>query len=217
MPVAILRLAGIYGPGRSPFDRLRDGTARRIVKPGQMFNRIHVDDIAQAVAAALEREAAGTFNVADDEPAPPQDVVAHAAALLGVPPPPELAFEAADMTPMARSFYGDNKRVSNARIGALGYAFSYPDRWDAPVPFLDLARARTLEFHEPAWDDFPCLRLAYRYGLGLFAGFLFFAFGFLLRLQRRSVRCRHGILVGIDQRIISHQSVPHTGMFMMVL
>jgi nucleoside-diphosphate-sugar epimerase len=127
VPVAILRLAGIYGPGRSAFDKLRDGTARRIIKPGQVFNRIHVDDIGQAVAAALNREAAGTFNVADDEPAPPQDVFAYAAELIGMPPPPEVPFEAAEMTPMARSFWGENKRVGNAKMkSALGLTLLHP-------------------------------------------------------------------------------------------
>jgi nucleoside-diphosphate-sugar epimerase len=127
VPVAILRLAGIYGPGRGPFEKIRRGTARRIVKPGQVFNRIHVEDIAAIVAAALARRADGIFNGADDEPAPPQDVLAHAAALLGAPPPPEIAFEAAELTPMARSFYGENKRVRNAGIKAeLGVRLAYP-------------------------------------------------------------------------------------------
>lgn len=127
VPVAILRLAGIYGPGRSAFDKLRDGTARRIVKPGQVFNRIHVDDIAAAVEAAFAARADGTFNVADDEPAPPQDVVAYAAELLGVPAPPEVPFETADLTPMARSFYGENKRVGNGRLKReLGVRLAYP-------------------------------------------------------------------------------------------
>jgi dTDP-4-dehydrorhamnose reductase len=127
VPVAILRLAGIYGPGRSPFERLREGTAQRVVKPGQVFNRIHVDDVAAIVEAAFARRAAGIFNGADDEPAPPQDVVAHAAALLGVPAPPETTFEAADLSPMARSFYGENKRVRNDRIKrALGIRLAYP-------------------------------------------------------------------------------------------
>jgi nucleoside-diphosphate-sugar epimerase len=127
VPLLVLRLAGIYGPGRSAFDKLRDGTARRIVKPGQVFNRIHVADIGRVTALAAGRRLAGTFNLADDFPAPPQDVVAHAAALLGVAPPPELAFEAAEMTPMARSFYGDNKRVANGAIKrALGIELLYP-------------------------------------------------------------------------------------------
>lgn len=128
IPVAVLRLAGIYGPGRSAFDKLRDGTARRVVKPGQVFNRIHVADIAAITALAAERRLAGTFNIADDEPAPPQDLITYAAALLSMDPPPEVPFETADMTPMQRSFYADNKRVSNAAIKeALGLALRYPD------------------------------------------------------------------------------------------
>lgn len=125
--LTILRLAGIYGPGRSTFDKLRDGTSRRVVKPGQVFNRIHVDDIARVTALAAEHRLAGTFNLADDEPAPPQDVIVHAAAMLGIEPPPAIPFETAEMTPMQRSFYTDNKRVSNAAIkAALGIELLYP-------------------------------------------------------------------------------------------
>ncbi|WP_349370351.1 SDR family oxidoreductase [Salinarimonas sp.] len=125
--VAILRLGGIYGPGRNPILQLRAGTARRIVKPGQVFNRIHVADIAQAVLAAFERAPAGRiYNVVDDAPAPPQDVVAHAAALIGVAPPPEIPFDEAELSPMGRSFYSNNKRVSNARLRAeLGVELLY--------------------------------------------------------------------------------------------
>lgn len=127
LPLAILRLAGIYGPSRSPFDKLRNGTARRIAKPGQVFNRIHVADIGAITAAAARASLSGTFNLCDDQPAPPQDVIAHAADLLGVPPPPEIAFADADLSPMARTFYAGNRRVSNARIkAALGYTFLYP-------------------------------------------------------------------------------------------
>ncbi|HEY9013260.1 MAG TPA: SDR family oxidoreductase [Devosia sp.] len=127
VPLLILRLAGIYGPGRSAFDKLRDGTARRIVKPGQVFNRIHVEDIGRVTALAARRKLAGTFNLADDEPAPPQDLVTYAAQRLGVPPPPEIPFETAQMTEMARSFYSDNKRVSNKAIKeALGIELLYP-------------------------------------------------------------------------------------------
>ncbi len=114
--LAILRLSGIYGPGRNALVNLAKGTARRLVKPGQVFNRIHVADIAAAVDAAMSKELSGAFNVTDDLPAPPQDVVAFAAELMGVEPPPEIPFETADLTPMARSFYGENKRVSNARM-----------------------------------------------------------------------------------------------------
>lgn len=126
--VQVFRLSGIYGPGRSAIDNLREGSARRLVKPGQVFNRIHVEDIAGAVWAAMTR--GGThqiYNVTDDEPAPPQDVVAYAATLLGLPIPPEIPFDTADLSPMARSFYGENKRVSNARLKAdLGVTFKYP-------------------------------------------------------------------------------------------
>jgi len=124
---AIFRIAGIYGPGRNALNNLASGKARRIVKPGQVFNRIHVDDIALTLAAALEREAEGIFNLADDEPAPPENVVEFAARLMGVPVPPVIPFETADLSPMARTFYGDNKRVSNRRIHVdLAVALSYP-------------------------------------------------------------------------------------------
>lgn len=128
LPLQIFRLSGIYGPGRSAFDKLRAGTARRLIKPGQVFNRIHVADIAGAVLAGVRHpEATGVFNVTDDLPGPPQDVIAEAAKLLGVPPPPETPFETADLSPMARSFYGENKRVSNRRVKAdLGYQFRCP-------------------------------------------------------------------------------------------
>lgn len=126
-PVAVLRLAGIYGPGRNAFVNLRDGTARRLVKPEQVFNRIHVADIAGALLHLAERGEGGVFNVTDDEPAPPQDVVAFAAGLMGVEPPPEIPFEEAELTPMARSFYGENKRVSNAALKAAGYRLRFPD------------------------------------------------------------------------------------------
>jgi nucleoside-diphosphate-sugar epimerase len=127
IPLAILRLAGIYGPTRSPFEKLRSGTARRIVKPGQVFNRIHVQDIGAITARAATQRLDGIFNVCDDEPAPPQDVIADAARLLAMAPPPEIAFENADLSPMARTFYAGNRRVSNARIkSALGYSLKYP-------------------------------------------------------------------------------------------
>jgi nucleoside-diphosphate-sugar epimerase len=127
VPLLILRLAGIYGPGRSAFDKLRDGTARRIVKPNQVFNRIHVDDIGRITQLAAQRSLGGTFNLADNEPAPPQDLVTYAANLMAIVPPPEVPFDTAEMTPMARSFYSDNKRVSNATIKrALGIELSYP-------------------------------------------------------------------------------------------
>ncbi|MCZ4347824.1 SDR family oxidoreductase [Devosia neptuniae] len=127
VPLTILRLAGIYGPGRSTFDKLEQGKSRRIVKPGQVFNRIHVDDIGRITALAATAKLNGTFNLSDDEPAPPQEVIAHAADMLGVEPPPEQAFDTAEMTPMQRSFYADNKRCSNAAIKkALGIELLYP-------------------------------------------------------------------------------------------
>jgi nucleoside-diphosphate-sugar epimerase len=126
--VEVFRLAGIYGPGRSVIDSLRAGTARRIVKPGQVFNRIHVDDIARVLAAATDTDTGHrVFNVSDDEPAPPEDVVAYAAELLGLPVPPTLPFEAAGLSAVAASFWSECKRVKNERIrGALGVELLYP-------------------------------------------------------------------------------------------
>jgi nucleoside-diphosphate-sugar epimerase len=128
IPVQIFRLAGIYGPGRSALDKLRAGTARRVVKPGQVFSRIHVEDIAGVLEASMARPRAGAvYNVADDEPAPPDQVIAHAAELLGMEPPPAVPFEKAELSPMARSFYGDSRRVSNALIKSeLGVNLAYP-------------------------------------------------------------------------------------------
>ncbi len=125
--VAVLRLAGIYGPGRNALVTLRSGTARRIIKPDQVFNRIHVDDIASAIMAAVHHEGGGTWNVCDDEPAPPQDVITYAAQLMGVAPPAEEAFATAEMSAMARSFYASSARVSNARLKReLGVTLAYP-------------------------------------------------------------------------------------------
>jgi nucleoside-diphosphate-sugar epimerase len=126
--VEVFRLSGIYGPGRSVIDNLKAGTARRIVKPGQVFNRIHVDDIARVLAAAIDQPPGHTvYNVSDDEPAPPQDVVAYAAELLGLPVPPDIPFERAGLSGMAASFWAESKRVSNARIKtALGVELAYP-------------------------------------------------------------------------------------------
>ena len=125
----IFRLAGIYGPGRGPFEKVRQGTARQIVKPGQVFSRIHVDDIAQVLAASIARPDPGAvYNVCDDDPAPPEDVLAHAARLLGLPEPPRVDWQEAEMTPMARSFYAESKRVRNDRIKTdLGVRLRYPD------------------------------------------------------------------------------------------
>lgn len=138
----VFRLAGIYGPGRSALDRLREGTAQRIVKPGQVFNRIHVDDIAETVCAGIAgRGALEVYNVTDDEPSPPQDVIAYAAQLLHMPPPPEVALEDARLSPMAASFYADNKRVSNARLRQeLGVALKFPSYREGLQAILAAAR-----------------------------------------------------------------------------
>lgn len=127
--VQSFRLAGIYGPGRNAIETVRSGRARRIVKPGQVFSRIHVEDIAQTVLASIKRPDCGAaYNVCDDDAAPPQDVIAHACGLLGVDLPPEQDFATAVLSPMAASFYEDNKRVSNARIKQeLGVKLRYPD------------------------------------------------------------------------------------------
>lgn len=129
LPVHIFRLAGIYGPGRGPFSKVRNGAARRVIKDGQVFSRTHIDDIAQVLMASIARPNPGTaYNVCDDDPAPPQDVIAHAAELLGLPVPPAIAFEDAEMTPMGRSFYAESKRVDNTRIKQeLGVKLLYPD------------------------------------------------------------------------------------------
>ena len=129
LPLHIFRLAGIYGPVRRPFAKLMAGKARRIVKPGQVFSRIHVEDIATVLEASIDRPNPGAiYNVCDDEPAPPQDVLGYGAELLGLPVPAEVPFEEAGMTPMARSFYGENKRVRNTRIKEeLGVTLAYPD------------------------------------------------------------------------------------------
>jgi nucleoside-diphosphate-sugar epimerase len=128
VPVHVFRLAGIYGPGRSVFDKLAAGTARRINKDGQVFSRIHVADIAGVLEASIARPRAGAiYNVADDEPAAPGDVVAHAAAMIGVAPPPEIDFEDADLSPMARTFYQGSRKICNALIKSeLGVELRYP-------------------------------------------------------------------------------------------
>jgi len=128
LPLHLFRLAGIYGPGRGPFAKIRAGTARRIIKKNQVFSRIHVEDIAQVLLASIARPDPGaTYNVCDDEAAPPQDVIGHAADLLGLPVPPAEDFETAEMSPMARSFYAESKRVRNDRIkNELGIKLIYP-------------------------------------------------------------------------------------------
>jgi nucleoside-diphosphate-sugar epimerase len=131
LAVHLFRLAGIYGPGRSALDTVREGRARRIVKPGQVFSRIHVEDIAGVLEASIGKPNAGAaYNVCDDDPAPPQEVIAYACGLLGVPAPPEVPYEEAarGLSEMARSFYADNKRVANHRLKTeLGVRLAYPD------------------------------------------------------------------------------------------
>jgi len=125
----IFRLAGIYGPGRGPFAKVRNGTARRIIKQGQVFSRTHVEDIAQVLEASIRKPNPGAiYNVCDDDPAPPEDVIAYAAELLGLPTPPAERFEDAEMTDMARSFYAESKKVRNDLIKSeLGVNLRYPN------------------------------------------------------------------------------------------
>ncbi|EGE58992.1 putative nucleoside-diphosphate-sugar epimerase protein [Rhizobium etli CNPAF512] len=127
VPAAVLRLSGIYGPGRNAFCNLEKGTARRLIKKDQVFNRIRVEDIGAATRFLSDQRLGGIYNITDDRPGPPQDVILEAARLMGVEPPPEQAFETAELTPMARSFYGENKRVSNAKLKAAGFEFSFPN------------------------------------------------------------------------------------------
>lgn len=140
LPLHIFRLAGIYGPGRGPFAKVRSGSARRIIKPGQVFSRIHVEDIAQTLAASIARPNPGAvYNLCDDDPAPPQDVIAFAAELLGCPLPPEEPFETAEMSPMARSIYAESKRVRNDRMkDELGVALRYPSYREGLQSLLQL-------------------------------------------------------------------------------
>ncbi|MCH9746693.1 MAG: SDR family NAD(P)-dependent oxidoreductase, partial [Alphaproteobacteria bacterium] len=139
LPLHIFRLAGIYGPGRGPFAKVRDGTVRRIIKPGQVFSRTHIEDIAQVLMASIERPAPGTvYNVCDNSPAPPEDVIAYAAELLGLPVPPAIPFETAEMSPMARSFYAENKRINNDRIKTdLGVKLRYPSYKEGLLALLN--------------------------------------------------------------------------------
>ena len=129
LPLHIFRLAGIYGPGRNAFESLKSGKAQRVIKQGQIFSRIHVEDIAGALLASINSPNPGRiYNLADDEPCPPQDVIAYAAELLGLSIPPDVPFEDAKLSAMAKSFYTDSKRVSNARVkNELGYELKYPN------------------------------------------------------------------------------------------
>lgn len=139
----IFRLAGIYGPGRGPFEKVRDGSARRIIKPGQVFGRIHVTDIAETLLASIARPNPGAvYNVCDDDPAPAEDVLSHAAHLLGLPEPPAIPYDQANMTPMARSFYAECKRVRNDRIKTeLGVKLHYPTYREGLAGLLHAASA----------------------------------------------------------------------------
>jgi len=152
VPVHIFRLAGIYGPGRSVFDALRAGSAKRIDKPGQVFSRIHVEDLASALIASMARPRPGAvYNVCDDNPSPPEELVAHAAALLGMPAPSLVPLDAAGLSPMARSFYEDNKRVSNRLIKTeLGVQLRYPDYRVGLAAIL--ADEACPETRHPAWS-----------------------------------------------------------------
>jgi len=139
LPVHVFRLAGIYGPGRNMLETVRSGRARRIIKPGQVFSRVHVDDICAVLAASMARpRSGGIYNVCDDLAAAPDDVVVHACDLLGVQPPPAVPFEAAELTPMARSFYGESKRVRNDLIKReLGITLAYPTYRDGLAALTD--------------------------------------------------------------------------------
>ena len=142
LPLGIYRLGGIYGPGRNQMIKLADGRSRAINKPGQVFNRIHVEDIALCVSRAALSHHSGIVNVIDDEPAPPQEVIYYCADLMGLPRPPEVAFEEASMTPMARSFYGENKRCDNTRLH---------DLIDGPMRFPTYREAFEAMWRDQSW------------------------------------------------------------------
>ena len=150
VPLAIMRLAGIYGPGRNTFVNFREGRARRIIKPGQVFNRIHVDDIAQITLATAQLQKGGLFNGSDNEPAPPQDVVEFAANLMNVPVPPDIPFDEANLSPMGRSFYGETKRVSNEKLRRdLEIILKYPTYREALIKL----------WQDELWDKRPALKV----------------------------------------------------------
>ena len=144
LPVHVFRLAGIYGPGRGPFAKLRRGVAQRVIKKNQIFSRTHVEDIAQVLLASINAPNPGRiYNVCDDDPQPPEVVIEYAARLLGMEPPPAVPFEKADMSPMARSFYSDSKRVRNDRIKSeLGVKLKYPDFKSALHAMLEQEKAQ---------------------------------------------------------------------------
>ncbi len=155
IPVHIFRLAGIYGPGRNALERLRAGSARRIVKPGQVFSRIHVADILGVLLASMERPRSGAiYNVCDDEPAAQPVVIAHAAGLLGIEPPAAEPFETADLSPAAQRFYSENRRVCNRRIKQeLGVALRYPSYREGLAALVDQPRHLNPLVKPPADDD----------------------------------------------------------------
>jgi len=146
-PLSIFRLAGIYGPGRSAIDRVRAGAARCIIKPDQVFNRIHVGDAARIITASLDRpQNDGIYNLTDDLPAPPQDVIAYAAKIMDAPPPPHVAFEDANLSAMAKSFYSENKRVRNQRIkDDLGVTLQFPTYKQGLEAIINLSHAALKE------------------------------------------------------------------------
>ncbi len=145
LPLHIFRLAGIYGPGRGPFAKVKSGTARRIIKQNQVFSRIHVDDIAQVLWASINAPRPGAiYNLCDDDPAPPQDVIGYAAELLNLPVPASVNFDTADMSPMARSFYAESKKVRNDLIKSeLGVQLMYPDYKTGLKALLDAEKSRS--------------------------------------------------------------------------
>lgn len=152
LPVHIFRLSGIYGPGRSAIDSVRAGTARRIDKPGHVFNRIHIYDLVQTLVASINKPKPGSiYNVTDDQPAPSSEVIEYACQLLGMELPPVTSFDDADMAPMVRSFYADNKRVKNDKIKKeLGLTLAYPDYKSGLESCLDVERELEAQLSEGA-------------------------------------------------------------------
>lgn len=155
LPVHLFRLAGIYGPGRSALDSVRAGVARRINKPGQVFNRIHVEDIVQVLLASMAHPNPGqAYNLADDDPVPSHEVIKYACEVLGLTPPPLIPYNEADMAPITRSFYADNKRVSNARIkNELGVKLKYPDFRKGIDACLVAEKTMDMQDYLPAFES----------------------------------------------------------------
>lgn len=155
LPLHVFRLAGIYGPGRSALDSVRAGVARRINKPGQVFNRIHVEDIVQVLLASMANPDPGrVYNLADDDPVPSHEVIKFACELLGLTPPPLIPYNEADMAPITRSFYADNKRVANKRIKEeLGVALKYPDFRKGIEACLEAEQTLPMQDFLPAFES----------------------------------------------------------------